>query len=733
MMRYLLAILLAVPVLAAEPHESAELAAQREKMKNLKRRIIYNNDGCDIFNPGADTPEGFLAQRMKATLGSQVDSVFYCTGATVLFSHDTKLGDQYGRYPVEPEWAQSLPANMAGMKEAGTDTLTLIIEFCRKHNLEVFYTHRINDIHDSIPNLEFELADWKRKNPQFLIAKREEQHKYRGKDPRYWWSAFDFEHQEVLDYIIAIIDELFTNYDIDGYEVDYFRSPFFFKPNLDYKPVTVEQTNILTGFQRRIRELAYEHGNRRGKPILVSVRTPTTVERSRHVGIDVERWLREDLFDVLTISGGYVPYTMPIRDMIKLGHAYGKPVYPTISGSGLRDKFRATPAWRGAAMNSFANGADGIVLFNTFPRHPGHPRFTELGDPEKLKYMAKLFAIDNKKVTEGDLEQGIAQDQIIPLKLPAKQSARTNLPIGDDIAAAAKAGRLKNLTMHVRYEGVENEADVRIRMNGRAVPVLDENRVSSTVPGKNGLAYRFVESNVLSAGNGSILQLGDSDFSFSLWIKTTQRVDWSGFIVFVEVNEQRPGVKLYWNAGTLNFSLRAPDGERNWNVDGGDIIGDGQWHHYAATFDRQGGAKAYLDGKLVGVNDISGLKGSLGASKTLLFGTGDVPYSGLMDDVQLYNRVLTAQQVQQLGAGSPPSQENLIGRWKFDEPNGLTFEDSSDNDSYARPYTKGGGQGWKLYAPDPATIKQGDNNLIFSSPTAGRVTNVELHVEYTNE
>ena len=46
---------------AAETRESAELAAQRKEMKHRERRIIYNNDGCDIFPDEARTPKGFLA------------------------------------------------------------------------------------------------------------------------------------------------------------------------------------------------------------------------------------------------------------------------------------------------------------------------------------------------------------------------------------------------------------------------------------------------------------------------------------------------------------------------------------------------------------------------------------------------------------------------------------------------------------------------------------------------
>ena len=47
---------LSVPEYAgAEAPESAELAAQRKEMKWRRRRIIYNNDGCDVFGAAAAT------------------------------------------------------------------------------------------------------------------------------------------------------------------------------------------------------------------------------------------------------------------------------------------------------------------------------------------------------------------------------------------------------------------------------------------------------------------------------------------------------------------------------------------------------------------------------------------------------------------------------------------------------------------------------------------------------
>ena len=445
-------------VMAAEPHESAELAAQREKMQHRQRRLIYNNDSGDIYAAAANTVDGFYAQRMNATIDSKIDTVFYCTGATVMFNHLAKVGETYGQYCGD----MPIGRNIETLKKAGHDVLDMVIEFGRKHDKEIFFTHRINDIHDSMDDCAFELSTWKRENPEYWICKKGLTKDLN--DPKYWWSSLDFEKQPVRDYLLAIVDDVCSRYDLDGYDVDYFRSPMFFKPNLEYKPATQAQLDLLTEFQRKIRKTAYKYGNKRGRPMLVSVRVPMSVEACRHVGIDIERWLKEDLFDILCTGGGYVPFTMTTRQMVELGHQYGKPVYPGVSASGMRGregKYSSLNSWRGVVSNALNNGADGILLFNTFPKDKGHPHFNELGDHAALTKLNKLFAIDNQAILEGDLRQGIVQSHILPVELDSKGKPRiVILPVGDDVSSA------KELLFDVK---LSNAAAVEIKINGRLI------------------------------------------------------------------------------------------------------------------------------------------------------------------------------------------------------------------------------------------------------------------------
>ena len=176
--------------------ESAEMDAERRKAKERRRRLIYNNDGNDIFLHKHATPESFLAERIVPALNTQVDSIFYCTGVTTLYDHDTDVAErsddlhdamkfkaatadqQACQHAHAPQGRESTPSpwSCRRVHEAG---------------LEVFWTHRINDIHDSFT--DWLLSRWKREHPQYLMGTPEDMRRHEISHPRYMWSTLDFE------------------------------------------------------------------------------------------------------------------------------------------------------------------------------------------------------------------------------------------------------------------------------------------------------------------------------------------------------------------------------------------------------------------------------------------------------------------------------------------------------------------------------------------------------------
>ena len=479
-------------------YEKPVLTAKRKEMQWRTRGIIYNNDGNGIFHDTANTPDGLLARRMNAVPGTTVGSVFFCTGATTMFTHQAKVGEVYGKYISAGNGPVQAIANIKALAERGTDTLATVTKFCHTHDLEIFFTYRINDIHDCF--LDWEFSTWKRKHPGYLMGKRADWGRFPEIDPRRRWAALDFEIPQVREYLLAIVDDVLARYDVDGIEIDYLRNPLFFRPNRDRRPVTPAQVKMLTGFQRKIRQLAYRHGNRRGRPILVATRVPVTTRMGLYCGIDVKHWLQEGLLDVLTTAVGCMPYTNPTRQLVKLGHAHHVPVYPSIAGSG-RTEHQSIEHWRGAAANFWHAGADGMVVFNHFPQKPSQ-QFKELGARTKLARLNKIFALDNQAIGDGGINHTIRKPPV-PLLLNAKKPrCQLTLPVGDNIAKAAQDGALKSAVLRMRITGVDQDrpayTTLHVSLNGEAIkPKNDHGQAGWMTYVTEPLRFRHGDNNVV--------------------------------------------------------------------------------------------------------------------------------------------------------------------------------------------------------------------------------------------
>jgi len=491
--------------------ESKEMAKLRQAAKHRQRRIIYNNDGADMYGRRIRSVEDFLGFWTEQVLGTQVDSIFYCTGVTTVYSHDTEIAERYDdlvdAIKDTSEGSAYFRNNMPLLRKAGVDSLKATIRRAHEAGLEVFWTHRINDTHDSSPECERLLSQWKRKHPEYMLGVPEDTKKYPSSSTKYWWSALDFEQPEVRDYLYRITEEVGRRYDVDGIEIDYWRYPVFFRPNMDGQPATSSQLDILTEFQRSIRQMAVREGAKRGRPILIAARVPMSVDACRNVGIDIERWLKEDLLDVMSLGNGEAWPNIPAGAIMELGHEYDVPVYPCIKYSGYGINHLRT--WRAAAANAWRAGADGVYFFNIAPynfRDPDEftPQFKELGDPAKLMALDKWFSATAPYA--GKRYSGYCpMAEVLPssMALPATLSADgqptvVNLQIGDDIAAEAA----RNL---VRVRLIPSTLDlldaVETRLNGKLLTAKEKD-------GSGGWTFFSPKS--------SWYRVGENEFSFRM-------------------------------------------------------------------------------------------------------------------------------------------------------------------------------------------------------------------------
>ncbi|MDA1165120.1 MAG: hypothetical protein O3B13_18640 [Planctomycetota bacterium] len=381
--------------------EKSVLNAARQQAVNRRRRVIYNNDGDDIWAKGTDTVEKFLGVRHTPLLDSHVDSIHYCTTQSFNhFTHDTRVAEVF-----RAKSGKFAGNNLQPFLDQKTDGLRMSSEFARKNGLESIWTLRMNDIHDAW-TAEF-LSDWKRQDPTRVMSTLAAAKDF--KDRRRLWSLVDFEHPDVQPRLLEIIEEVLQNYDVDGVELDFLRAPFYFRTGYDGQPATDSQIEILTRLVRAIHQLVQKESEKRGEPLLLTARVPTTVSLCRRIGIEIESWLEEKLLDTMSLGGGYITFDVPVAELIALGHQHGLPVYPCLSQSGLMQRpprgtstKQPPEAWLGAAARLWADGADGIYSFNLFPgpgtdadREYARKVLTTIGSPQKLHASTIQYAMSD--------------------------------------------------------------------------------------------------------------------------------------------------------------------------------------------------------------------------------------------------------------------------------------------------------------------------------------------------
>ena len=261
----------------------------RRSAAHRTRRIMLNSDGGDVTRPEAATPEGLLSLRVAPLAGTQLDAILYCTHYGFnQCTHNTAVGEI-----LEPSPPKTPVVHTRTLINQRRDNLQIMIDFCHENKMEAWWSMRMNDVHDGkIPELR---PQFKKDHPEWLIGKH-----LGDKTPDMigesrWWSAVDYEHEEVRERAFELIEEVCKNYDVEGVELDYFRHPVYFQRHRLGQPAMPEQVKLMTDFMRRVHAMTVAVGRQRGRPLLIAVRVPDTVEICAHYGFDMPTWAARDL------------------------------------------------------------------------------------------------------------------------------------------------------------------------------------------------------------------------------------------------------------------------------------------------------------------------------------------------------------------------------------------------------------------------------------------------------
>ncbi|MGV8094192.1 MAG: hypothetical protein AB2L24_20210 [Mangrovibacterium sp.] len=450
----LIAIIVAVSCKQGDKQENKVITSletyreMRQEKLNQHRPVIHNNDGCDAYlYPLKISPEftnqprpggisglqidyefsvsNFLKLRSAGLKGSDVSTISYCsiTSSFGQFTHNTKVGEfltlthqRPGRRNVVPEFVK-----------LGTDPLKVTNQFARENGFEFFWSNRINDTHDSGHRPDNPYERWsklKTEHPEYLFGSPGE------KLPHGRWSSVDFNHPEIRNLCVQYYTEVCENYDVDGIELDFFRHCYLFKEVARGAVTTTTQLAMLTDMLTQIREMTEKVGMKKGKPILILVRIPDSVEYCREVGIDIETWLEKGLVDMI-VGSDYFRLNFWTY-LVALGHKHGVKVYAGLSEPRVKDEHPLlnrlqNPVYRARAFAAWQAGVDGLYIFNEYNTRSQYLR--EIGNTAKLENKNNLyFATYRNGNPESYLKNGKDYSSI-PVLTPANPTVLDSNPL----------------------------------------------------------------------------------------------------------------------------------------------------------------------------------------------------------------------------------------------------------------------------------------------------------------
>jgi len=386
----------------------AELKAAREAAKNKNRGIIYNNDGNDVYDyypnyPGAFdishldgttiNAENFLKERTYGLKDTQVGTVFYCTGVFNSYTHESSgITDTRVR-----DWSRALK------QYTGKDSLQTMIDYVHSLDKDIFWSMRMNDTHD-YQYEENQLDPWKQANMDLLMYRKSEAIFMKHGDKR--WSSVDYTLTPVRQVVYDILKDTLTRYDIDGLELDFTRWPIYFKEVVEGEEIYPENIERMNNLIRMIRDLTEKVSIERGKPILLSVYVVDSMALCNDIGLDIKKWLDEDLIDMVSI-GGIDGKFQSWEDGIGEYKNYDVPVYAVLD-SLYYDNIDADSQYeinRKEAALAYAAGAKGIYTYNYF--NINSEMFDTLGSPETCgsvdeNYVSKVTPYNRNLVKDTD-------------------------------------------------------------------------------------------------------------------------------------------------------------------------------------------------------------------------------------------------------------------------------------------------------------------------------------------
>ena len=248
---------------------------------------------------------------------------------------------------------------------------------------------------------------------------------------------------------------------------------------------------------------------------------------------------------------------------------------------------------------------------------------------------------------KGHVDDVRIYDQEIPaakVQRLYEQGATTHISTTNTVSDGLNTGLVGHWTFDGKDMDISSTTGEVHEVAGRAPAGDWQNHATTTRPGRLGQALYFDGTDDL-INFGDVANLGTDDMAVSVWIKMPVDQDvLPGIMAKGASGTTDEGWALNYQVATDAFGFTVSDGTTRIFPQASIEINDNRWHHIIVNVDRDTNVEFYLDNENAGTYGNPVYNGTDVSDSAEDFRIGiwtDREYAGLIDDVRIYNRLLT--------------------------------------------------------------------------------------------
>jgi len=195
------------------------------------------------------------------------------------------------------------------------------------------------------------------------------------------------------------------------------------------------------------------------------------------------------------------------------------------------------------------------------------------------------------------------------------------------------------------------------------------------------------EDDYIDCGSDTSLKPTNA-ITITAWVKLEDRGDHQFIVDYSNSGALSYGYRLMYHYDAKDYRFGVGNGTTIAFVSTGIMPKWGQWEFITAVYDGQY-IKFYINGELVAQNEYTGGIDYSGVNPTLQISRSNYPVKGIIDEVRIYNRALSDEEIKKIYEATKPKYDinkGLVLYLPFDEMSGTVAHDLSGNGNNGQGY-----------------------------------------------